>query len=83
MPTYAQQYDEVQSYVQSKNWNGLNGWLIANAVVPVTKGDVVSLITLLTLTLPVKSKLFNRASVYKATSDLLGERADKVLKGLE
>jgi len=83
MPTYAQQYDEVRSYVQSKNWNGLNGWLIANAVIPVTRGDVVALITLLTLTLPVKSKLVHRASVYKATSDLLGDRADKILKGLE
>lgn len=83
MPTYAQQYDEVQSYVQSKDWNGLNSWLIANAVVPVTRGDVVALITLLTLTLPVKSKLLHRTSIYKAASDLLGDRAEKVLKGLE
>lgn len=76
-------YDEVDVLGRSKNWDKMNSWLIANTVLPVSNGDVVMLITLLTATLPFKSKLLHRSSVYKATADLLGDRADKVLKGLE
>lgn len=83
MSDYNKLYSEIEAFVRAQNWNGLNSWLISNAAPSAVRGDVVELITLLTLTLPVKSKLLHRASVYKAASDILGDRADKVLKGLE
>lgn len=80
---YAELYDEVRRLIQNGDWTGIDQLLLTLSVFAIDRpNEVTTLITLLTLCLPVKSKLYHYTSVRRNAAHILGNRAEAVLKGL-
>jgi hypothetical protein len=74
-------FETTRALYRAEEWGKLNAAMVADVVLAGDNPTI--LITWLTATLPCKSRLFSRSAVYANVRHLLGENADKVLKGLE